>query len=118
MPSHIVRQRYPGTQAVARAVALLKAVAASPGETGLGALSRRVGPNKATAHRLLAALEGEGLLERGPFDGYRLGPEVLALGSRASGSSGLRAAAHAELAALAHATRETVTLEVLLGDDV
>lgn len=109
---------YPGTQAVLRAVALLKAFAQDKAELGLAELSRSLGLNKTTAYRLLTALESEGMVERTPEgDGYRLGPELLALGTRAHGAADLRSAARAELVALAQETRETVTLEVLVGRD-
>lgn len=104
---------------MSRAVGLLKAFTPERPVLRLPDLARLVGLNKTTAHRLLSALTGEGLLERLPGGGgYRLGPELLALGSRALSASGLREASHAELQALALATRETVTLEVLVGRDV
>jgi IclR family acetate operon transcriptional repressor len=110
------RHRYPGTQAVGRAVALLKAFRPESPELRLQDLCSRVGLNKTTAYRLLKALEGEGLVERAPGgDAWRLGPEIVALGSRALGGVDLRAAAHEEIRALAAETRETVTLEVLAG---
>jgi len=107
---------YPGTQAVRRSVGLLKAFTADKPQRGLAELARAVGLNKTTAFRLLAALEGEGMVERTPAgDAYRLGPELLLLAGRAGGSHDLRAAARSELESLAHATRETATLEVLVG---
>jgi DNA-binding IclR family transcriptional regulator len=110
---------YPGAQAVSRAVALLKAFHAERPVLRLPELAALAGLNKTTAHRLLSALAGEGLLDRLPGGaGYRLGPELLALGSRALSASGLRAAGHGELQALALATRETVTLEVLVGREM
>src|SRR5262245_33967832 len=111
---------YPGTQAALRAVRLLKAFA-PPGHESLRLfeLAREVGLNKTTAYRLLTALESEGLVERGPDgEAYRLGPELLALGARTFGASELREAARPELAALSRSTRETATLEVLVGRDV
>jgi DNA-binding IclR family transcriptional regulator len=107
---------YPGTQAVLRAVRLLKALGPAPGEQTLADLVRSVGLNKTTTYRLLTALEAEGLVQRGASgEGYRLGPEVMALGSRALGASDLRNAGRSELFALAQATRETASLEVLVG---
>ena len=107
---------YPGTQAVLRAVRLLKAFGPAQGQLTLGDLVRAVGLNKTTTYRLLTALEAEGLVRRGPGgDGYRLGPELLALGSRALGASDLRHAGRGELSALALQTRETASLEVLVG---
>jgi DNA-binding IclR family transcriptional regulator len=108
---------YAGTQAVLRAVRLLKALGPAPGELALADLVRAVGLNKTTTYRLLTALEAEGLVQRGAGgEGYRLGPELLALGSRALGASDLRQAGRGELFALAQATRETASLEVLVGD--
>ena len=121
MATHVVhnmnpRRAYPGTQAVQRAVRLLKAFGPAQGELGLADLVRAVGLNKTTTYRLLTALEAEGLVERGGGDGYRLGPELLALGSRALGAGDLRQAAAGELLAIAQRTRETAHLEVLVGD--
>ena len=105
---------YAGTQAVRRALALLKAVGADAEPPTLAELVRRVGLNKTTAYRLLTALEAEGLVERAG-EGYRVGPELGALAGRALGSRELREAARAELAALADATGETAHLEVRVG---
>jgi DNA-binding IclR family transcriptional regulator len=107
---------YPGTQAVLRAVRLLKAFGPARAELTLADLVRTVGLNKTTTYRLLTALEAEGLVQRGPAgEGYRLGPELLALGSRALGASDLRHAGRSELFALAQAARETASLEILVG---
>lgn len=113
---HIVNRPYPGTQAVLRAVDLLKAFSVDRPERNLTDLSAAVGLNRTTAYRLLSALQSEGLIERDGSD-YRLGPELMALGARAAGSSQLRAAARPELAGLAESTGETVTVEVLVGRD-
>jgi len=110
---------YPGTQTVRRAVALLKAFSDERPEWGLSDLARAVGLNKTTTYRLLMALESEGMVTRGAqSEGYRLGPAAITLGGRALRASGLRAAAHAELVALAQATNETATLEVLADGQV
>ena len=112
-------EAYPGTQAVQRAVGLLKAFTIDRPVQSLPDLAAGAGLNKTTTYRLLCALAHEGLVERLPdVGGYRLGPELLALGSRALGAAGLRAASRAELQALAFTTRETATLEVLVGRDV
>jgi DNA-binding IclR family transcriptional regulator len=108
---------YPGTQAVRRAVSLLKSFTAQEPERGLADLARAAGLNKTTAFRLLSALAGEGLVER-TAEAYRLGPELLALGARVLGAGDLRTAARPELQALAEQTRETASVEVLVGRDV
>ena len=108
-----------GTQAVARALSLLKAFSDARPEWRLTELARAAHLHKATAHRLLAALEREGMVARDPTgDLYRLGPEAIALGARAVRANHLRAVSRAELEALAAATGETATLEVLVGGDM
>ncbi len=110
---------YPGTQAVLRAVALLKAFSDARPELSLTELAHTVGLNKTTAYRMLTALESERMVLRHPQTGnYRLGPGMIELGGRAMRASDLRSAAHAELLALAGQSGETATLEILAGDRV
>ena len=110
---------YPGTQAVQRAIHLLKAFSNLRPELSLSELAEFARLKKTTAFRLLTALESEGMLLRDPdTETYRLGPEVLALAGKALRSNDLRSASRPELERLAHETRETVTLEILAGDQV
>jgi DNA-binding IclR family transcriptional regulator len=114
-----VNEPYPGTQAVLRAIALLKAFSDEQPQLGLAELARMVGLNKTTTYRLLTALESQGLVARTPAgETYRLGPEVIALGGRALRASDLRSVSRAELMELARATGETATLEILVGQEV
>lgn len=107
-------ESYPGTQAVTRAIALLKSFGANHPERTLAELAQATGLNKTTAYRILAALEHEGLVTRTLHTGaYRLGPELIALGGLALRSHDLRAAARPILERLAEQTGETTTLEVL-----
>ncbi|MBI3244010.1 MAG: IclR family transcriptional regulator [Chloroflexi bacterium] len=111
-------ETYPGAQTVQRAVSLLKTFTDSQSELGLADLARAVSLNKTTTHRLLAALEREGLISRNPAnEAYRLGPELIVLGWRALRANDLRTASHSELQLLAQETGETVTLEVLADSD-
>ena len=110
---------YPGTQAVARALSLLKAFSDARPEWRLSELARAAHLHKATTHRLLAALEREGMVARDASgELYRLGPEAIALGARAARANHLRAVSRTELEALAAATGETATLEVLVDGDM
>ncbi len=105
---------YPGTQAVLRAISLLKAFTDMQPELSLAELARCARLNKTTAYRLMKALESEGMVIRvSATDRYRLGPLLIALGGRAGRSNDLHFAGHPELEALARATGETATLEVL-----
>jgi IclR family acetate operon transcriptional repressor len=115
----ITTRAIPGTQAVARAVTLLKVFSDAQPEWRLTDLARAARLHKATAHRLLATLEREGMVVRDASrEHYRLGPEAIALGARAARASDLRAVAAPELQALAAANGETATLEVPVGGDM
>lgn len=106
-----------GTQAILRAIRLLKVLSESDTDLTLNELSSVTGLTKTTAHRLLAALESEGLIARGTTPSvYRLGPAVIALGVRALRTSDLRAAVRHNLIEIAETTSETATLEVLSDD--
>lgn len=109
---------YPGTQAVQRALGLLKAFDEAQPERGLSDLARGAGLNKTTTYRLLSALEREGLVAKSANgETYRLGPAAITLGARALRSNNLYAASRAELDALAASTGETATLEILVEGD-
>ncbi len=110
---------YPGANAVYRALAVLKAFTDEQPTWTLTGLANHLGLAKPTAHRLLGVLEQEGFLvrEAGGAE-YRLGPEMIILGSRALRSVNLRGLAHVELESLARATGEGASLEVLVGDEV
>lgn len=114
----ITARAIPGTQSVARAVALLKVFSDARPEWRLTDLARAAHLHKATAHRLLATLEREGMVVRDAGERYRLGPEAIALGARAVRASDLRSLAAPELQALAAAHGETATLEVPVGGDM
>lgn len=110
-------ESYPGAQSIARAIALLKSFDDGHIEWGLGELSEHLDLNKTTTHRLLAALENEGLIMRAEAAGrYRLGPELITLGGCAMRSNTLRNATRPELETLARSTGETAFLEILVGD--
>jgi DNA-binding IclR family transcriptional regulator len=103
-----------GTQSVIRAIRLLKALSRRQSEMGLPDLCAALELTRTTAHRLLAALESEGLVTRNPVSGgYRLGAGVMALGARALLGNDLRALVQPELETLAAETGESATLETL-----
>lgn len=99
-------------QSVARALALLDAVADSEGGLGVNELARRIGVNASTASRLLATLEAGGLLERSPGGPYRLGLKLVALSDRVLGQLDVRERARPWLTWLVQETGETATLSV------
>src|SRR5215207_3159935 len=99
---------------VARALALLDALAEGP--AGVNALARRLGVNPSSASRLLATLEQRGLVERDPGGPYRLGLHILSLADRVLSRLDVREPARAQLRALVEQTGETATLSVPDGD--
>jgi DNA-binding IclR family transcriptional regulator len=110
----MVKKPPSGAQAVLRAVALLKSFTDERPEKDVAELAKETGLSRSTTHRILSALESEGLVERRPPNGlYRLGATVVALGARALRTVSLRETVHPVLEALAEKTGETATLEVL-----
>jgi DNA-binding IclR family transcriptional regulator len=109
---------YPGTQAVLRAVSILKAFTDETPEWGLTELAAEVGLNKTTAFRLLTALESEGMIARNGRDGYMLGPEIAVLGGRVLRHNDLRNVVKPALIALVAETGETASLDILVGDEI
>jgi IclR family transcriptional regulator, pca regulon regulatory protein len=71
-----------------------------------------------TAYRIVMTLTAEGYLDHLPSGEYRPGVRVLALGTAALRSLDLVELATPKLQDLANATRETVNLAVLTGDQV
>ncbi len=100
---------------VARALALLDALAEGP--AGVNALARRIGVNPSSASRLLATLERGGLVEREPGGPYRLGLHLVALADRVLARLDVRDLARPQLRALVEETGETATLSVPGGDE-
>jgi len=120
------RQPYHGTQAVSRAVSILKAFENSPGGLTALQLAAKLDLNRSTVHRLLSVLEAEGLVTReGSIGGgearnsaYRLGPTLISLGGLALRQINIRSIALPHLRALAQKSGETVDLEILVGHNV
>ncbi|HET6870659.1 MAG TPA: IclR family transcriptional regulator [Solirubrobacteraceae bacterium] len=102
---------------VARAIALLDAVAESEGGARVNELARRIGVNPSTASRLLSTLEAGGLVERTPEGPYRLGLKLVALSDRVLGQLDVRDRARPWLIWLVQETGETATLSVPGGGE-
>jgi IclR family acetate operon transcriptional repressor len=102
---------------VARAIALLDAVAESDGGARVNELARRIGVNPSTASRLLSTLEAGGLVERGADGPYRLGLKLVALADRVLGQLDVRERARPWLIWLVQETGETATLSVPGGGE-
>jgi IclR family acetate operon transcriptional repressor len=97
--------------AVARALAVLDALAEGPAELGTNDIARRTGINASTVSRLLATLTDAGLVEHVHASGrYRLGLRLVQLGNAVLARLDLRGLARSELETLGDATGETATL--------
>jgi DNA-binding IclR family transcriptional regulator len=107
----------PPVGSVARAIALLDAVAESDGGARVNELARRIGVNPSTASRLLSTLEAGGLVERTPGGPYRLGLKLVALSDRVLGQLDVRDRARPWLTWLVRETGETATLSVPGGGE-
>lgn len=97
---------------VARALAIIDALAESDQGLGVNELARRIGVNPSTASRLLATLEQAGIVERASGGPYRLGLRLLALSDRVLAQLDVREQARPWLSWLVEQTGETATLSV------
>jgi DNA-binding IclR family transcriptional regulator len=110
----------PGTSArsgvgtLDRAVGVLDAV--EGGAHRFTSIVRATGLPRATAHRLVRALEEHGFLAHLPELGYRLGPRLLRLANEAMRELPLRVLAHPVLERLSRGSGESAQLFVRLGD--
>ncbi len=99
-----------------KAVAVLRALERS-GAANLSELQQLTGLPRATAHRLVVALEQHGLVRRGPDGRFVLGFGLVALGHAAAAAFPLSELARPSVLALRDATGESVQLFVREGDE-
>jgi DNA-binding IclR family transcriptional regulator len=103
---------------VERAITILDVLATSGWRTG-AEIARDLHVHRSTALRLLGTLERHALVERDPRSAkYRLGQRLPQLASVVTGESDLRTLARPVCEGLAGALGETVTLDVLVGDEI
>jgi IclR family acetate operon transcriptional repressor len=110
--------RDPGVRSVERAIAILDVLAQGGWRTG-AEIARQLHVHRSTALRLLGTLERHALVERDPRSAkYRLGRRLPQLAGVVTGESDLRSLARPVCENLAGALGETVTLDVLVGDEI
>jgi len=102
-----------GLQSVNRAFAVLDAVAADGGESGVTSIAARTGLAESTVHRMLATLVELGCLRRLPSRRYALAPRLVRLGAAAA--RGMGSEAMPVLRRLVDALGESANLAVLSG---
>lgn len=109
--------RSSGIQVIARAAEMLRALQSSPGGLTQADLSERLGLARSTVHRILGALEDEGLVATTRTRGaYRLGPEIARMADAVRRE--LLTRIHPFLQKLSREINETVDLSTLDGDRV
>ncbi|WP_312242378.1 IclR family transcriptional regulator [Pantoea sp.] len=101
-----------GSQVIARAAAILRALEQQPQGLTLSALARATALPRTTVHRLVGSLEAQQLVINGD-DGVRLGPALLRLA--ASAHTDMISLARGSIEKLGRKTRETVDLCVFRG---
>lgn len=109
----------PGTQAVGRAAAILRAIASSgPDGYPLGEIAGLTGIEKPTTHRILRRLVEEGFLTQQPSSrAYRLGPLLYELGLAAEPSIPARQWCKQALEEISRLTGDSAFLIVRSGRD-
>jgi len=104
-------------QSVERVLALLTSFDETRTELGVTEMASLLGVHKSTASRLAATLERSGLLVRYGRR-YRLGHEVIRLGTLALHGFDLIASMQAAMDKLSSHTGETINLAVPVGTDI
>jgi DNA-binding IclR family transcriptional regulator len=109
-----------GTQLLDRAIALLNYVS-EVGEQGARAqeVAKALGLTASTTHRILAALQRHGLIEReAATKRYRLGLSLFTIGAKAANGTGLRRLSRPALSRIAAQTGDTVFLMARSGFNI
>jgi DNA-binding IclR family transcriptional regulator len=115
---HVEAGRTRGESVLTRAARILRAFTPDEPQLSVSEIGRRAGLHVATASRLIATMVEEGLLERSPAGGVRIGVRLWELAHRASPTLGLREAAMPFLEDLHAVIGHHVQLGVLEGGEV
>jgi DNA-binding IclR family transcriptional regulator len=100
----------PGTQTLARGIAIVNAV--SRGRTRLRSIAEETGVGRSTTHRLLQLLLATGYLRQLDDGAYALGPALIELGYQALQENPVTAVASPVLRTLADRVHDTVHLAI------
>lgn len=101
-------------QSIDRAVAILRCFDARTPDLGISDLARATGLSTSTVHRLLLAMQENGLVRQTAHKRYAIGPLVVQLAHSGGIPASLRDAALPVLRALRDATGETTAVHELL----
>ncbi len=105
-----------GVQSLARAFAILEAMADAGGEIGLSQLATEAQLPPATIHRLVRTLVDLGYVRQEPSRQYSLGPRLMRLVD--TSTKRLEALAHPYMSEVVDALGESVNLAVLDGEEI
>jgi IclR family transcriptional regulator, acetate operon repressor len=105
-----------GVQSIDRAASILRCLAERHAELTLSEIARATGLTTSTVHRLLAAMQHNGLVRQSRDRRYAPGPLLVQL-VRGAGSTSLRDAAMPAMVSLRDEVEETVGLHSLLSGD-
>jgi len=113
------KRSVPGAQSVARAALLLRLVTAAGDDGGaLHELAARADLTRSTTHRLLSALQVEGLVDRDPETGrWMPGPELFLMGTVAASRYDIVGLSRDIVRSLAVKTEESAFLSVRRADE-
>ena len=117
-PARAASDRY-RIQAIDRAAAILNCFSPAYPELHVREVAAQTGLHKATAHRILMAMQYNSMVEQDPSTGrYHLGLQLVRLGEHAVGRLDVSVIARPTLVDLASRTGERAHLAVLDGDQV
>ena len=106
-------------QSVEKALELLDVLADGPSVATLQQLSEKLNISRNKTFRLLATLEGRGLVEKDEFSGtYTLGLSTVEMAHKFIGNASIIKYAHPVMEGLARKHDEAVYMTVLKGDEV
>jgi len=105
-------------QVIERMTRILDALAAAPGPAPLKHLAQSAALHPSTAHRILAAMVNERMVERTEQGGYRLGMRLIELGNLAKSRVSVREHALPLMRELHAAIGEAVNLSVRREDEI
>jgi IclR family acetate operon transcriptional repressor len=114
MSSEPAAPRRAAVQSIDRAVALLRCFDLRRPDLGISDLARATGLSTSTVHRLLLAMQANGLIRQTADRRYALGPLVVQLARSGGIPNTLRDAAMPVLSALRDDTEETAAVHELL----
>lgn len=117
-PSNPTRRTVPGAQAIARAARLLRLVTAAAEGASLQSLSTQADLSRSTAHRLLSALQVEGLVDQDRATSLWMpGPELYLMGTVAAARYDVTEIARDIVRSLAVKTEESAFFSARRADE-